>query len=206
MIINGEYQMQTVSKLAFNRLSGTDDERRAAELIRAEIASFGGTSVLETFPVPQNTVKTVSLQVTEPFTRDLETHAIAYTGSTPEEGIEAEFYYVEDAGDMKLKNAAGKIILVNETVYKRWEQILKSGALAYIITSGNHWDDPANTDLAYPRLYPRYKEKGQLPGVVIRTRDAMEILKANASRVKLTVVQEEREGESANVVAEIAGE
>jgi len=205
MIINGEYQMQTVSKLAFNRLSGTEDERRAAALIQEEIASFGGTSVLETFPVPQNTVKTVSLKATEPFTRELTAHAIAYTGSTPEEGIEAEFFYVEDASDMKLKNAAGKIILVNETVYKRWEQVLKSGALAYMITSGNHWDDPEHTDLAYPRLYPRYKEKGRIPGAVIRTRDAMEILKAGVSRVALTVVQEESEGESANVVAEISG-
>ena len=114
MIINGEYQMQTVSKLAFNRLSGTEDERRAAALIQEEIASLGGTSVLETFPVPQNTVKTVSLKVTEPFTRELTAHAIAYTGSTPEEGIEAEFFYVEDASDMKLKNAAK---------YKNWSTI-----------------------------------------------------------------------------------
>ena len=205
MVINGKYQMETVSKLAFNRISGTQDERRAAALIQEEIASFGGTSILETFPVPQNMVKTVSLRVTEPFAREVTAHAVAYTGSTPAEGIEAEFYYVEDASDMKLKNAAGKIILVNETVYKRWEQVLKSGALGYIITSGNHWDDPECTDLAYPRLYPRYKEKGRIPGAVIRTRDAMEILKADACRVSLTVVQEESDGESANVVAEITG-
>lgn len=205
MIVNGEYQMATVNKLAFNRQSGTQDERRAALLIQEEIASFGGTSTLETFPVPRNAVKKVSLKVTEPFARELEVHAIAYTGSTPEDGIEAEFCYVEDASDMKLKNAAGKILLMNETVYKRWEQILKSGALGYIITSGNHWDDLESTDLAYPRLYPRYKEMGQIPGVVIRTRDAIELLKAGASRVALTVVQEESEGESANVVAEITG-
>lgn len=205
MIVNGEYQMKTVDKLAFNRQSGTQDERRAAVLIQEEIASFGGTSSLETFTVPCNTVKTVSLKVTEPFERELNVHAVAYTGSTPEEGIEAEFYYVEDGSDMKLKNAAEKILLLNDSAYKRWEKIAKSGALGYVIISGNHWDDPEYTDLPYPRLNPRNQEKGKMPGVVIRTRDAIEILKAGASRVALTVVQEESKAESANVVAEIAG-
>ena len=205
MIVNGEYQMATVNKLAFNRISGTEDERRAAALIQEEIASFGGTSTLETFAIPQSTVKKVSLKVTEPFARELNVHAVALSGSTPEEGIEAELYYAEDASDMKLKNAAGKLLLLNDGAYKRWEQIVKSGALGYVIISGTHWDDPERTDLPYPRLYPRYKEKGQIPGMVIRTRDAIEILKAGASRVTFTVVQEESEGESANVVAELPG-
>lgn len=205
MIVNGEYQMTTVSKLAFNRRSGTDDERRAALLIQEEIATFGGTSTLETFPVPCNTVKKVSLKVTEPFVREMNVHAVAYTGSTPEEGIESEFYYVEDGSDMKLKTAAGKILLLNDTAYKNWGQIVKSGALGYVLISGNHWDDPACTDLPYPRLNPRNQEKGKIPGVVIRTRDALALLKDGASRVALTVVQEEGEAESANVVAELAG-
>jgi len=205
MIVNGEYQMTTVRKLAFNRRSGTDDERRAALLIQEEIASFGGTSTLETFPVPCNTVKKVSLKVTEPFSREMNVHAVAYTGSTPEEGVEAEFYYVEDGSDMKLKTAAGKILLLNDTAYKNWGQIVKSGALGYVLISGNHWDDPACTDLPYPRLNPRNQEKGKIPGAVIRTRDALALLKDGASRVALTVVQEEGEAESANVVAELAG-
>jgi len=46
MIKNGEYQIKTVEKLAFNRVAGSDDERRAAQIIRDEIRSFGGESAV----------------------------------------------------------------------------------------------------------------------------------------------------------------
>ena len=53
MIQNGAYQLATVHKLAFNRQGGTEDERRAAQIIREEIASFGGTSSVEPFQIPR---------------------------------------------------------------------------------------------------------------------------------------------------------
>ena len=205
MIQNGPYQITTVEKLAFNRQGGTADERRAARIIQDEIAAFGGTSEIETFMIPHYDVKKVSLKVVEPFLRELNVHAVGYTGSTPEEGIEAELYYAEDASDLKLKNAAGKILLLNDAAYKRWEQIVASGAVGYIVMAGEFYDDPERTDLPYPHLRSRFTKYGTIPGVVIRIRDAMELLKDGAKRVRLTLVQEENELESANVVAQING-
>ena len=205
MIVNGEYQIATVNKLAFNRQGGTEDERRAAHIIQEESASFGGTSTLETFMVPHYEVNKVSLKVTSPFERELTVNGIGFTGNTPEEGVEAELYYDEEASEMKLKNAAGKIILLNGNIYSRWKEITHCGALGYVTISGNHYDDPEQTDLARPFLRKGHVEKGRIPGCVIRTRDAYEILKAGADRVHFTLLQEESELESANVVAEIPG-
>lgn len=205
MIENGKYQIETVDKLAFNRQGGTEDERRAAHIIQEEIASFGGTSALETFMVPHYEVNKVSLEVTSPFKRELTVNGIGFSGNTPEEGFEAELYYAEEASDMKLKNAAGKIILLNGNMYSRWKEITHCGALAYITISGDPCDDFERTDLPKPFLRRGHIEKGRIPGAVIRTRDAIEILKAGADRVRFTLLQEESEYESANVVAEIQG-
>lgn len=205
MIVNGKYQIETVDKLAFNRQGGTEDERRAAHIIQEEIASFGGTSTLETFMVPHYEVNKVSLKVTSPFERELTVNGIGFSGSTPEEGMEAELYYAEEASEMKLKNAAGKIILLNGNMYSRWKEITHCGALGYIVVSGDPCDDFERTDLPKPFLRRGHIEKGRIPGAVIRTRDAIEILKAGADRVHFTLLQEESELESANVVAEIRG-
>lgn len=205
MIQNGDYQIAAVHKLAFNRQGGTAEERRAAQIIQAEIAAFGGTSRLETFRIPRYQVNKVSLRVTAPFEQEVEVHAVGFTGSTPEEGIEAELYYAEDASQMKLKNAAGKILLLNENVYGRWQEIVNSGALGYIIISGDFIDDPERIDLPRPYLRSHLTQKGRIPGQVIRNRDALELIKNGAERVHFTVVQEEGEAESANVVAEIQG-
>ena len=205
MIKNGAYQMATVNKLAFNRQGGTEDERRAAQIIRDEIAAFGGTSNVETFPIPHYDVIKASLKATEPNEREFAVNAIGFTGSTPEEGIEAELYYAEDASDMKLKQAAGKILLLNGGIYGRWEKIVNSGALGYITIAGEFFDDPERTDLPRPHIRRNLYEKGRIPGLVIRTRDAMELLKAGTTHVHFAVVQEESEFESANVIAQIDG-
>lgn len=205
MIQNGAYQIATVHKLAFNRQGGTPDELRAAKCIQQEIASFGGTSVLEHFQIPRYQIHQVSLRVTAPYEKEIQVHGVGFTGCTLAEGLEAELLYAEEASEMKLKQAAGKILLLNENAYGRWQEILDSGALAYIIIAGDLKDEPEYTDLPLPRLRPSLQEKGRIPGVVIGIRDALELIKSDAQRVRLNLQQEEGEAESTNVVAQING-
>lgn len=205
MIVNGEYQIATVHKLAFNRISGSADERRAAQIICEEVASFGGTAALEPFYIPHYEVKKAELKVTDPFERVINANVVGLSGSTPEEGFDAELFYAEDASDRKLKNAAGKVLLLNKGYLSRWKEIVNSGALGYVYAFGEHSDDPERVDLPRPSLRKKTLESGRIPGLVIRTRDAYEILQAGAKRVHFTLVQEESEVESANVVAEIKG-
>jgi len=210
MIKNGEYQIRTVEKLAFNRQGGTDDERRAAQIIRDEITSFGGESTLETFKIPHYDVQKAELRITAPFARTMTVNAVGRTGSTPEEGIEAELFYAEDASDMNLREAKGKILLLNDNTYGRWKEIVESGALGYVIIAGEFDDDPERTDLIKPCIRQNMIDKGRIPGLVVRTKDATQLLKDASEydtpiRVHFTVLQEENEWESANVISEIKG-
>jgi len=210
MIINGEYQIKTVEKLAFNRQGGTDDERRAAQIIRDEIKSFGGESTVETFKIPHYDVKKAELKITAPFERTMTVNAVGHTGSTPEDGIEAELFYAENASDMKLRQAKGKILLLNDNTYGRWKEIVESGALGYVIIAGEFDDDPERTDLIRPYIRKNMIDKGRIPGLVVRTKDATQLLKDAVKydspiKVHFTVVQEENELESANVISEIKG-
>ncbi len=210
MIKNGEYQIKTVEKLAFNRMAGTEEERCAAQIIRDEIKAFGGESTFETFKIPHYDVKKAELTITAPFARTMTVNAVGHTGSTPEEGIEAELFYAENASDWKLRQAKGKILLLNDNIYGRWQQIAASGALGYVIIAGEFDDDPERTDLIRPYIRKRLIDMGRIPGLVLRTRDAIQLLKDAEKydepiKVHFTVVQEEDEWESANVISEIKG-
>ncbi len=206
MIKNGAYQIEIVNKLAFVREAGTAEEYRAAKMIQDEIAALGGSSVIEPFKVPHYDVKKAELRVTAPVPMEFPVGAIGFTGSTPEEGIEAELLYAENGSDMKLKQAAGKILLFNGPVaYEQWEKIVKSGALGYIMTYGEPYDDMENTNVPCSHIRKNLFNKGRIPGVGIRCRDAIEMLKAGAERVKITVLQEEGEADSGNVVAQLKG-
>ena len=201
---NGEYQLDLVKRLAFNRLGGSADELKAAHILQDEIASFGGTSHLEPFMIPWYDVDRCELSVTEPFERTLEVTGVGRSGCT-DGVIEAELHYAEDGNPISLRGAKGKVLLLNELIYENWQAIVDSGAIAYIVTAGEGDADPENTDLDWNYLRPYHLEKGRIPGFTIRTRDAIELLRDGAKKVRLCLHQTEFERESHNVVAEIKG-
>ena len=51
MYSSAKYQMDFLEKLAFNRYGGTEDERKAAELISEEVKRLGGSSQIEEFTI-----------------------------------------------------------------------------------------------------------------------------------------------------------
>ncbi len=209
MLPNGAFQLDFVNRLAFNRLAGSPEELAAVRLIQDEIAAMGGDSHTETFMIPRYTVTKQAAEITAPFPRTLEAAGIGFSGSTPPEGIEAPLHYAQSGTDIDLRDAAGKIVLLNGLSFgarnEYWSGLVRSGALAYIVAEGGYDDDPDNTDLAQNALRPRHLEKGRLPGVTIRARDAIALLQDGAQRVRVTLAQEESECESRNVVAQIPG-
>ncbi len=205
MLSNGDYQMDLVRRLSFNRLGGSPEELRAAHILQEEIDSLGGTSRLEPFMMPWYRVHRCAVEVTAPFTRTLEASEWAFSGSTPEEGIEAPLLYAEQGTPLDLCRAGGKIVLLNEMVYDNWPALLRSGALAFITTAGEYDEDPAQVDLAKNHIRPHQAFFGRIPGVIIRGRDAIALLQDGAERVRLTLTEDDFERESHNVTAEIPG-
>ena len=209
--ISGQRQMDFVSKFNFIREAGTPAEARAAELIREELSSFGVESRLEEFPFYTWEIKKVCFAVTEPYYKEYRAEGYIRCGNTPEEGIEAEFLYAENGDDISLSHAKGKIVMVNEIVRKdMYLKLMKAGAAGFVSISGTpveEGEDLIPRAAGIPqKIFDSLNESELIQGVGIHYKDAVEIVTKGASRAHLTLIQEEAEKKSANVIARIPGE
>lgn len=209
--ISGQRQIDFVSKFNFIREAGTPAEAKAAEMIREELSSFGVESRLEEFPFYTWEIKKVCFAVTEPYYKEYRAEGYLRCGNTPEEGIEAEFLYAENGDDISLSHAKGKIVMVNEIVRKdMYLKLMKAGAAGFVSISGTpieEGEDLIPRAAGIPqKLFDSLNESELIQGVGIHYKDAVEIVTKGASKARLTLIQEEAEKKSANVIARIPGE
>ena len=206
MKFDGNREFDLLNKIGFVRTSGSSEEKRAAEILLEEIKSIGLEGELEPFKVHHYEIKTAKLEVLEPFYKEYTVTGYGMSGSTPEEGLEAEFEYVEGADEVNLINAKGKIVLVNNGFkVDSYKNMVKAGVKAFIACSGTVIDEESRTDLENRKLRDKHLEHGKLPGVAIRAKDAMNMLKEKPTKVRLTLIQDEGECDSHNVIATIKG-
>lgn len=208
--ISGQRQMDFVLKFNYIREAGTPTEEKAASLIREELKSFGMESVLSEFTFDTWEIRKAELTVTEPYNKTYQVTGYQRCGSTAEEGVEAEFLYVENGDDISLSHAAGKIVMVNEIVRKdMYLKLLKAGAAGFVSISGSPTDtgeDRIPRAAAIPqKVYETLNEKERIQGVGIHYLDAVEMVTEGAKRVRLTLLQEEVTRTSRNVEARIQG-
>ncbi len=197
--------MRFLEKLAFNRFGGTKDEENAANLILSELKALGGEGHIEEFTIPGYTLSKATFAVTEPFYREITVNGVGRTGST-DGPIEAELFYAEAGEEANFKGAEGKIVLINSTGPSVYARLVSSGALGFIVYSGAYQDDPEKTDLDRRFLRPSVTDKaGTVPGVCMRTADAIAMLKDGARKVRMEVTGTNEEHVSRNVVAFIEG-
>ena len=208
--ISGQRQMDFVLKFNYIREAGTPTEEKAASLIREELKSFGMESVLSEFTFDTWEIRKAELTVTDPYNKTYQVTGYQRCGSTAEEGVEAEFLYVENGDDISLSHAAGKIVMVNEIVRKdMYLKLLKAGAAGFVSISGSPTDtgeDRIPRAAAIPqKVYETLNEKERIQGVGIHYLDAVEMVTEGAKRVRLTLLQEEVTRTSRNVEARIQG-
>ena len=206
MSVSEERAFELLKKLAFERVSGTDEERRAAEILRDEAASFGVSAEMDPFFVQDADVLRAELEVLSPFHKKYEVTGFKRSADTPDEGLEAEFLYVEDAAEALLKDARGKIVLTNDIRRNSYERIVKAGAAGVITWSGEFDDDLKETDLNICKLRPMLTDAfGFLPAVNLRAADAIDLVRGSAKTVRMTVKNQNAERESRNVICTIPG-
>ena len=191
MTVSEERAFELLKKMAFERVSGTDDERRAAEILRDEAASFGVSAEFEPFFVEDADVLRAELEVLSPYHRKYQVTGFKRSADTPQEGLTADFLYVEDAAEALLQNARGKIVLTNDIRRGAYERIVKAGAAGVITWSGEFDDDPEKSDLNICKLRPMLTDElGFLPAVNMRAADAIDMVRSEAATVRLTVKNE----------------
>jgi len=201
----GQFQYELVEQLSFNRNAGTPEERKAAEILKAKVESLGGTATFEEFAIPSYEILHTKLTVTEPFVREIPVTGIGRSGSLPEGGITAPLLYAERGEKLDLKDAKGKIVLLNGVSAEVYRRLCEAGAVGFLTISGEHWYNEDNWDLEQKYLRDRQLEAGKIPGLTMRTPDAIHMIKDGAKTVKLELQQREFKSISQNVVARIEG-
>jgi len=206
MAICGKRAFQLLADLSFERLGGSPEEEKAADILVQALAGFGVKGVKEPFPVTNYTMHKATLKVTEPYCQEYTVTGIGRSGCTPEAGLEAELIYVGEAIEADLLSAAGKIVLINgRPNLVAYERLVAAKVKGIIAVSGNVYDNPADTDLALGRVHEGHLQHGVIPGVSIRARDALELLEKGAQKVTMELQQNDLVQVSHNVVCEIPG-
>ena len=114
----------------YERVSCSKEERTVAEALLNECTSLGVSAQMEEFTVPCGRVSHALLRVTSPYVKEYEVTGYERAASTPEGGLDAEFLYVENADEVLLEQAKGKIVLVNGYLNRATYEKLRKAEVA----------------------------------------------------------------------------
>ena len=194
-----------LDKIGFTRMGGTPEELKAAEILKEECESFGLAAAIEPFEIQMATIE-AEFEILEPFQKKYTVRGYQCCENTPEEGLVADFLYVQDGEPVDLVNAKGKIVLVNGFLrVPLYKTLMKAGVAAIITMDGSLLDKPEETDLHQRKLRETLRAFGNVPAAMLRVADAMDMVANGASKAKLVIKNENVTLTSHNVVAEIKG-
>lgn len=201
MPIDGDRAMEFLRRLSFPRLGGSSGEKKAAEMIAQELREMGLDPRIEEFEIWSFANPVAKVQVLEPYTEDIEASALGLSGSTPPEGIEAPLRYIETGTVEFINDVEGCITLATGTGgAKGYERSKKKGVLGRLLIGrqGAGLFNLAVNSFQFERF-------GKLPSAWIRYEDGLDLIRKGATKVRLTVSQDEFKTMSQNVVVDIPG-
>ena len=181
--------------------SGTSEELRAAEYLKARCEKLGVAARLESFPVPMAEIE--------------EAHVFADGKEIPCKGFfccgsgeaEGELYYMPNTDKVSVAGAKDKIVLMDTSGigFFPYQDLMKASARAIIFRTGDlHYP---NRDIDERDLRSAVVgEERRVLCAMIHSESAVQLVKNKVRRAKIEIKQQEWEGESRNVVAELPGE
>ena len=205
---DGKYQYELVKNLSFVRFGGTDDERRAGDILMSEVEKAGGSGRFMEFSIPAWEFKSYSARVTEPFERSLDEQPYGLSGQLPEGGSDFKFLYAERCTPEDLcgyDDLSGFAVLINQLDYDAYKLLCERHAGAFLVVYGKYYDTPDTTDILPRSLRPEFLKLGKIPGFMVRASDATEMVRLKAEKIHLELRQWEGEHVSRNLIAEIPG-
>ncbi len=199
-----------VKELSFVRIAGSEEEKRAAELIMGEVRGIveetGNKGILTEympFRIPHAKVSRCCIQAAG---REVPCVPYLRSGNIDRE---CELVYLDGASEIDfagIGSLEGKAVLLNrltdEKVYKR---LIEHKASAFLAMQGKYYFSEEETSLYPRRLREHFNRNGVIPGFMITAADALWLVRDEVDRVRLTLEQEDTEPESRNVSAVIEG-
>lgn len=206
MEICGKREMELLEKIGFTRIAGSPEEEKAAQILKEECDKLGVPAIIQPFEIEQGIVEEATLEILEPFQQEIPVTGYQCAQNTPEEGLEAPFLYVENADDVSLSDARGKIVLVNG--YMRvplFQKLMKAGVAGIVTMEGQLRDKREETDLSTRKLRRTLRAFGNVPMVHTRVLDAIDMVRKGACKARLVLKGRTEEWTSHNVIATVLG-
>lgn len=180
--------------------SGTAEELRAAEYLKARCEELGVPARLEAFPVAMGEIEEARVLADG---REIPCKGFFCCGSGT---VEGELYYMPAQDPVSVAGAKDKIVLMDGSGvgFYGYQDLMKAGAKGILFQYGNvHYpiDDIDERDLRAAVV----GEARKVLCAMIHTASAVELLRSETKRVQISIRQREWEGESHNVVAELPG-
>ena len=191
-------------KISFERLGGSKEELKAANMIITECHKYGIEAHLEEFMVDGYTVKAVSLEADGV---NYEVTGVGMSGSTLADGVKGKLLVLEHEDQLKAYESLEEyvVMVLSRISVKAYKALCEKNALAFICSSGSVYDDRSNSDLEKMTIRERHYTHGKVPGVCMRMMDAQKMLLNKPEYVHVVVLQDEYKNASHNVVATING-
>ena len=206
MEICGKREMELLEKIGFTRIAGSPEEEKAAQILKEECDKLGVPAIIQPFEIEQGIVEEATLEILEPFQQEIPVTGYQCAQNTPEGGLEAPFLYVENADDVSLSDARGKIVLVNG--YMRvplFRKLMKAGVAGIVTMEGQLRDRREETDLSTRKLRRTLRAFGNVPMVHTRVLDAIDMVRKGACKARLVLKGHTEEWTSHNVIATVLG-
>ncbi len=206
MEICGKREMELLEKIGFTRIAGSPEEEKAAQILKEECDKLGVPAIIQPFEIEQGIVEEATLEILEPFQQEIPVTGYQCAQNTPEEGLEAPFLYVENADDVSLSDARGKIVLVNG--YMRvplFRKLMKAEVAGIVTMEGQLRDKREETDLSTRKLRRTLRAFGNVPMVHTRVLDAIDMVRKGACKARLVLKGRTEEWTSHNVIATVLG-
>ena len=139
MSICGKREFDLLNKIGFIRVSGSDEELKAANILKEEIEALGLEATIDPFPVDEAIIKTAKLEVLEPYYKEYTACAYKCCGSA---NLEGELVYVDNGiNAVDLNKMKGKIVLINGYLrLDAYKRMLDHGAIGFITFQGSLLD------------------------------------------------------------------
>lgn len=191
--------MQILEETAYHRVSGTEEELKAANYLKDKCAELGLEAHIEAFDIEMADIKKAVLIADG---KEIPCKGFRLAGNAD---LEAPLYYMPSDDPASLKGCKGKIVLLDTGVpYFKYQDLLANGAVGIITYDGNANYPDAEMDLK--ELRPHVTKGVKIPAVNIHAKSAIELVRNDVQNVRIILEQDESMGHSHNVVMDIPGE
>ena len=181
------------------RISGSEEEKKAAEYLKSLCEERGANTFMESFSVDVAEITKTSLTVNG---QSIPCKGYKLCGSGK---VNAPLCYLPNTDPSSISQAKGKVVLLDTGItYWIYQDLLDAGAVGFITYDGNvRYTD---RDIDQKMLRPYVSKGRKVPCVNINAKDAFRLVQSFVDQmVSVCVEQVESVGDSQNVIAEFPG-